>query len=382
VGVRNLRVVEAKRMTPRITAAATGLVYRNPQPSLRSIVAYHPSLVLLSENEFLATFDLGEAVESLDYHAVVARSKNGGQTWQLEGAVLQDPPPLSSHTIRTSRLADGSLVGFGALFHRKNPELGLLNPQTSGFVPTDLFLVRSKDGGRSWTAPQTIVPPLPGPCWELCHPVVELRDYRWIAPVGTWRGWQGEIPSGEQTLALLSDDQGKSWSKFGRIFDGRKSGRSHLEVSAVELDDGRILAVSWVHDLTKNKNFPSEYSLSESRGENFSEPMLTGFRAQTCKLIQLRNGLLLGAFRDTERPGLWATVARLEGKQWITLSEAPLWQGAVTGMQGRRSSAEELSALQFGYPSMKQLSNGEVLLLFWCQENCITSIRWIRIQIE
>lgn len=358
------------------------MVYRNPQPYLRSIVAYHPSLVLLSESEFLATFDLGQAVESLDYHTVVARSRDYGKTWQLEGKILEAPPPRSSHTIRTSRLADGSLVGFGALFHRDNPEMGLLNPRTSGFVPTDLFVARSGDGGRSWTAPEAITPPLTGPCWEVCHPIVELRDGRWIAPAGTWRGWNGESPSGEQTVALLSDDRGKSWTNFGRIFDGRQSGRSHLEVSTVELHDGRILAVSWVHDLTNNKNFPSEYSLSESRGESFSEPMLTGFEAQTCKLIQLRNGLVFAAFRDTERPGLWGTVAKLEGKKWTTLSEVPLWKGAAAGMQGRSNSAHELSALKFGSPSIKQLSTGEVLLLLWCQEECVTGIRWIRIQIE
>jgi hypothetical protein len=249
-------------------------------------------------------------------------------------------------------------------------------------VQTDLFLVRSEDGGLSWNRPQPIAPPLSGPCWELCHPIVELRDGRWIAPVGTWPGWDGESPSGEQTVALLSDDRGRSWSKFGRIFDGRQSGRSHLEVSAVELDDGRILAVSWVHDLTNNKNFPSEYSLSESRGEHFDEAMLTGFQAQTCKLIQLRNGLLFAAFRDTKRPGLWGTVAKLDGKKWTTLSEVSLWHGAPTGMQGRCSSALELSALKFGSPSIKQLPTGEVLVLFWCQEECVTGIRWLRIQIR
>jgi sialidase-1 len=369
-------------LTSRISAVAQGHVYRNPKPYLRSIVAYHPSLVLLSENEFLATFDWGEAVESLDYHTVVARSKDGGQTWQLEGKILEAPPPHSSHIVRTSRLANGSLVGFGALFHREDPEMGLLNPQTSGFVPTDLFLVRSADGGRSWTAPQNLDPPLLSPGWEVCHPIVELKDSRWIAPAGTWRGWNGESPAGEQTVALLSDDRGESWSKFGRIFDGRQSGRSHLEVSVVPLNDDRILAVSWVHDLTNNKNFPSEYSLSESRGETFSEAMLTGFKAQTCKLIQLRNGLLFAAYRDTERPGLWGTVARLEGNQWINLSEVSLWQGAATGMQGQGSSAQELSALKFGSPSIKQLPTGEILVLFWCQENCVTGIRWIRVRIE
>jgi hypothetical protein len=273
-------------------------------------------------------------------------------------------------------------VGFGACFHRDDSEAGLINRQTVGFVPTDLFFVRSEDGGRSWTSPQAIMPPLIGPSWELCHPVVELRDGRWIAPTATWRGWRGENPSGDQTVVLISDDLGETWPIYGRVFDGRKTGQSHLEVSVAQLDDGRILAVSWVHDLTKGKNFPSEYSISESRGERFSEPMLTGFNAQTCKLIQLDNGLIFCAFRDSERRGLWARTARLRRETWENLSEISLWQGAETGMRGRSSSAEELSALKFGCPSIKQLSNGEVLLLLWCQEDCLTHIRWIRIQVD
>ena len=52
---------------PQIEVLDTGLVYRNPKPYLRSAVAYHPSLVIFDDGEMVSTFDLGEAVEALNY---------------------------------------------------------------------------------------------------------------------------------------------------------------------------------------------------------------------------------------------------------------------------------------------------------------------------
>ena len=173
-------------MSPAITVEASGVVYRNPRPNLRSIVAYHPSLVPLGAGELLATFDLGETVEALDYHTVAARSRDLGATWALEGPLLAQPPPGTTHTIRTRRLRDGTLVGFGGL-HRRSAGEGLVNRETFGFVPVDLFLIRSTDAGRTWGTREPILPPLDGPTWEMCHSIVELKSGRWLAPTATWR---------------------------------------------------------------------------------------------------------------------------------------------------------------------------------------------------
>jgi hypothetical protein len=368
-------------MTNTIVTKSSGVVYRNPKPYLRSIVAYHPSLTLLSDKEYVATFDLGEAVESFDYHTVVARSTDYGKTWTVTGRLLSDAPQRTTHTIRTSRLRDGTLVGFGGLHDRENQKEGLVNRHTFGFVPVDLFVVNSLDKGKSWSKPTTIQPPLIGPSWEVCHHIVELDDGRWLAPTATWRAWNGDHPSGEQAVVLISDDKGKSWPSFGRTFDGRESGISHLEQSVIQLQDGRVLAVSWAHDTKSGNNFPSVYSLSEDRGGTFSPPIETGFLAQTAKVVQLDDGRLLCVYRRNDKPGLWATLAGLEGNKWINLGKAPLWQGAESGMSGKSNSGEELSLLKFGYPSVRQVATDELLLLFWCQEDCINNIRWLRLRV-
>jgi hypothetical protein len=368
-------------MSGKILVRRTGLVYRNPKPYLRSRMAYHPSLVRLGEDEFLATFDIGQAVEALDYHTVAARSSDG-QVWNLEGPLLIAPPPSTTHTIRTSRLADGSIVGFGGLHHRLNPEEGLVNRKTGGLVPVDLFIVRSFDKGFHWTEPQIIHPPIVGPSWEICHPIIELHNGRWLAPTATWKSWDGENPSGEQAIVLISDDRGESWPTYGLTFDGRKQALSHFEQSVIELQDGRVLSLCWVFDMKTAMTFPTKYTLSTDHGETFSEPRTTGFHAETCKAIQLLDGRLLCAYRRHDRPGLWATLAQLKGQLWENLTETLLWQGKTPSAETDTSAADTLSTLKFGYPSLCQIDSRNVLILFWCQEDCVTNIRWILIQIE
>lgn len=369
-------------MSETIRVCETGLVYRNPKPYLRSRMAYHPSLVKLSDREFLATFDLGEAVEALDYHTVVARSLDGGWTWMVEGPLLASTPPCTTHTVRVSRMADGTLVGFGGWHHRRDPEAGLVNRETGGCVPVTLFLVRSFDGGRQWTEPEVIQPPLLSPAWEICHPVVELADGRWLAPTATWRGWEGENPSGEQAVVFISDDRGRSWPAFSRTFDGRLTGLSHLEQSVLPLQDGRILAVCWVFDMRTGETLPTRYTLSFDGGETFLAPRLTGFWAETCKVMQLPDGRLLCVYRRYDRPGLWATLVELEGERWVNVTHTLLWSGASGCSRSGGRGVERLSRLTFGYPSMCPISASEVLILFWCQEECLTNIRWLRIEIS
>src|SRR5262249_58274755 len=96
---------------------------------------YHPSIVPLGANEHLATFDLGQTVEAMDYHTVAARSTGGGEHWQLEGPLLAETPPSPTHSIRTSRFKDGSLVGFGGFYHPLHPPTRVGNPQTFRFLP-------------------------------------------------------------------------------------------------------------------------------------------------------------------------------------------------------------------------------------------------------
>ncbi len=364
-----------------ITCAATGLVYRNPKPHLRAVHAWHPSLVLWEDGELVISFDLGQAVESLDYRTYLSRSQDGGQTWQLPIPILDDKiGRCATHSVRISRVADGTLVAFGGRYYRDDPEEGLVNRSNLGYAPMDLLLLRSPNRGRTWEPPQTLVPPLIGPSFEICHAILELPDGRWLAPTATWKGWDGQAPNGMKAIALVSYDQGRTWPEYLTVLDGSVQGIIHWEQSLLRLMDGRLLAVAWAFDERSGRSRPTPYALSAD-GRTFAPPGETGLRGQTAKLLQLRDGRILCLYRRDDQPGLWANLARVEGEKWVNLDEAPLWQGAGSGMTGRAAAGEELSALRFGYPSLVQLPAGEVLAVFWCREDCVYQIRWLRIHV-
>lgn len=362
-----------------IRSLATGIVYRNPRPFLKSVHAWHPSLVLLASGELLATFDLAEAAESLDYRTYIARSGDGGKTWTAPQPLFQDKVARrSTHSVRVGAVADGTLVGFGGRFYRDDVTEGLVNRANLGYVPMDLFLLRSSDGGHTWQAPEPLAPPLVGPGFEMCHRLVELVDGRWVIPTSTWKGWNGEAPHGMQAIALVSHDRGRTWPEYLPLIDQRERGVISWEVGFAQLKGGSLVAVVWSFEEATGKSLPNRYAVSRD-GRKFSSPRENGLHGETAKLLTLADGRLLCLYRRVDKPGLWACLVEIDGEKWTNLEEAPLWQGAVSGMSGARASGDELSGLKFGYPSMVQLPGGEVLAAFWCVEDCLHVIRWHRL---
>ena len=294
-----------------IDCYSTGLVYRNPKPHLRSIHAWHPSVVRLEDGQLLASFDLAEAVESLDYRTYLSRSYDQGETWSPPTRLFEDPEPRRSvHTVRISRLADGTVVGVGGRLYRDDPEQGVVNRENLGYVPMDLILLTSRDGGFSWDGPRTINAPLVGPSFEVCHGLRELEDGRWVLPTSTWKGWNGEAPNGMNAVLLVSHDRGETWPEAIPVMAAYSRGIIHWEQSMVELPNRRLLSVAWAVEEATGKTLPTPYALSNETG-HFGPPGPTGLDAQTAKIIRLGDGRIFCLYRRHGKPGLWATVARI-----------------------------------------------------------------------
>ena len=367
-----------------IQCLKTGLIYRNPKPHVRSLHAYFPSVAVLDRDELLATFALGEAFEAVNLRSVAARSTDRGETWQFEGPLYPGTTErLTSDTCRITALPDGRLAVFMVRADRsEHPDDGFANSANLGFVPTELLLLRSADRGRTWSAPESLTPPLVGPAFEICCPVTPLRDGRWILPTSTWQGWNGECPNGVKMVALVSGDQGRTWPEYWEVMADPAQKVIYWESKIVELPDGRLLAAAWAYDRDRARDLPNQYTLSADGGTTWSRPRSTGLRGQTLTPFALEDGRILCVYRRMDKPGLWANLSHLAGNKWVNDSDEPLWGAGARGLTGKsRNMVKNFSVLRFGAPHLTCLADGTIFVSFWCYEDCVSNIRWLTLKV-
>src|SRR5512143_2882697 len=96
-----------------------GILYENDRPHVRSRHGYFPGLALLPNGELLALFVIAEAFEAADGATWVARSRDLGRTWSLEGPVIAGPARRTasgvpaSDCLKPTTLRDGTLAAIG-----------------------------------------------------------------------------------------------------------------------------------------------------------------------------------------------------------------------------------------------------------------------------
>jgi len=368
----------------RISVRGTGLVYRNPQPHVRSVHAYFPSVAALSGGELVATVVLGEAFESADCHVQVGRSTDNGETWALEGPIYPGTQDrLTSDSARLTPLSDRDLVAFLVRHDRTDhPDEGLTSPETLGFVPTELLLMRSSDGGHTWSEPRPLEPPLEGPSFELCSPITVLRDGRWILPTSTWPAWDGYCPNGIKMIALVSHDGGKTWPEYWNVMQESDGRVFFWESKIVELNDDRLLAVAWTYDDLAKADRANHFSISSDGGKSWSAPSSTGLIGQTLTPLVLPDGRMLCVYRRMDKTGLWANLSHFDGGTWVNDCEAPLWGAGAAGLTASTDDmAHNFNVLRFGAPCVTRLEDDTVFVAFWCYEDCVSGIRWIKLSV-
>lgn len=226
-----------------IEVRESGFIYQDT--TRRSRHAFFPSLAQAPEGDVICGLDLGASMTSLDRRSYCCRSEDGGRTWS-EPALMFEPDE-SAHRVSTScrlsRVLD-ELVGFACLFDRSHEDAGHTNPRTGGFVRTDLAMIRSADGGGTWSAPRPVVPAIDWRHFEICSPAVALDAGRLVWPTSIWPDWEGRCDfQPYRAIALVSDDGGRTWPHVSDVFDLTASGCAAWEQRQVQLSDGRVLAV-------------------------------------------------------------------------------------------------------------------------------------------
>ncbi len=368
---------------PNIEIVNTGLIYRNPNPHLHAIDAVFPSVVRTETGEMLASFSQAEAFEAVNAHTYLSRSQDGGQTWQLQGE-LYASKPLTSDTTRLTITPTGQIVALINEHDRsQHPDEGPASPENMGCVPSQFLILRSDDYGHSWAQPQPIEPPLTGPCFELCSPIVPLSRDHWLLPTSTWRDWDGYQPNGMKMVAFVSHDQGATWPEYVDVMSDPTDNVIYWESKIIELPDGRLLAGAWAYDEQTAQDLPNQYALSQDGGATWSDPISTELIGQTMTPFALEDGRILTVYRRMDKPGLWANLSHLQDDQWVNESCEPLWGANIEGLTASTDSmADNFHVLRFGAPCITHTADQKVFVAFWGYEQCVANIRWFKLEIS
>jgi len=361
----------------------SGIIYKNPMPYLKSVHAYFPTVLQLSEHELVASFTLGEAFEAVNCHTYISRSLDGGNTWQLEDEIYTKPKNRRTSNVgRMTKVSDDEIVFWMTRHDRKHKNRGLTNPDNMGFVDTELMILRSYDGGRSWSHPKLIDMPIVGPNYDMSN-VFVMNDGKWMVSTSTWCGFDGYCPNGMKTINIISKDNGQSWPDYVVAMHDKNNRLIYVENKIIEFEDGRLMVVAWAVDTQEpNKKIPNQYVVSFDNGISYSEIKSTQIMGQTLSPILIGENKVMSVYRRTDNPGLWLNISLVEGDKWTNINDIPLWGTKYSGLaQTGDNMAMNFRALQFGAPHLMKMTNGYILCSFWCVEDGISIIRWFKLMV-
>jgi hypothetical protein len=294
-----------------LTLRAQRTLFRSP--AVRQRLA--ASLIRMDSGRLLLAFRLGTGPQRGNDGAIMLTgSDDGGDSWE-------EPRPLYAYP-GWDCFPMGGLVRFaddriwlvvGRV--RFDDTLGGDEPMDGWFTAA----MASGDGGRSWTELGSEIRLFPG--WTELYGASNphrLGDGRYLfAAIGTLgrdEGWHAGVtfvdPPGRGPLGRY----GPPGSAFSPLVPmARAAGRNFADADVVRLRDGRLLAV--VREMVTRQAFCTH---SADDGRSWSPVRPTGFLGANIKLLRLRSGAVLCAYRDEDpaRRGVSCSLADDGGERW------------------------------------------------------------------
>jgi hypothetical protein len=314
---------------------------------------------LEASGRLLMVFTQGEGLEVRNEGAIMlTTSDDEGETWSDPTPVYAYPGWFSLAMGGLARLADDNVK---LLLGRIKLDLSLAGtePMTGWWVASST----STDGGRNWSEPGPEIRLFPH--WtELYgasnpHP---LSDGRWLWAVMGTEGRDVGWHAGVSFSGPSGDDIGPP------TIIAREPGRDYSDIDVVRLDDGRFLAVVREHQ-TKQ----SVLSHSSDEGRTWTPIRPTPFLGSNIKLVRLRSGAILCAYRDEdpERRGVSASVTTDGGETWAFAGR----------LYAAGPDALHQPGAVCGYPDAVPLSDGTLgVVLHSYPTSAGIQLHWLRLR--
>lgn len=364
------------------------VVYRNPHPNNRAIVASAPTLAwsrLGSEHPFLlSAFRVGQAKMSLDGRVMLRASRDGGRTWYplpdnlgAPFAGLAEPQPNHAG-FHLGASTEGTTVLMACRFFMVEPDHPEWDDDAAGVVGADCLAVRAGPG-TGWGDASTWDFKRHADEWAIpCGPPLALGGGHWIFPME--RHARAHVPEWLRryhAFAVVSSDDGRTWRDPTPTLNDSAERLAYYDQRMVTLPDGRILTMAWVHDVVDDVTLAARAGFSDDGGRTWTRPLDTGILGGPINPLRLADGRILAVYaRRTAPRGIRACLSEDGGRTWAVDDEIVLWDEAARAATGARASSRDVPDADvplwgtmwgwtFGGPTPVQLPDGRVAVTFF-----------------
>ncbi|MGH2558677.1 MAG: sialidase family protein [Thermomicrobiales bacterium] len=299
------------------------------------------SLARVENGRLLLAYRTGAGpVRQNDGEVMVTSSVDDGRSWV-------EPVPIYSYP-EWDCLPMGGLVRFAddrirAIVGRVRVDASLGGDEPFG----DWYITSrdSRDGGRTWEEPGPEIRLFP--YWTEMygasnpHPLADGRFL--LAVMGTTgrdSGWQ----------AGITTSTGRDHHLTPPVIIAAAPDRNFSDTDVVRLSDGRFLAVSREH-FTRQ----SFCAHSGDEGRTWSAIQPTGFQGANIKLVRLRSGAVLCAYRD-ESPGATGVCCSVSEDGGITWRLVGRLYTAAPG----NADALARTGILCGYPDLVSINDRDI----------------------
>ncbi len=315
---------------------------------------YHgwPTLAARRNGELLLAYSGGRDAHVCPFGRVeLMRSRDRGLSWSWPEVLLDSP--IDDRDSGVLETASGSLLvtTFTSLAYEsvlkdasgwpaeklerwRAVNLRTTPEQRRGLL--DTWMLRSSDGGMTWSAPYRV--PVNSP-----HGPTPLADGRLL-----YAGKQLWKP-GNKVGVCESPDDGKTWRWLSDIpVRPGDSAEQYHELHAVQAADGRVI----VHIRNHNPRNQGETLQAESAdgGRNWTAPHAIGVWGLPSHLLRLRDGRLLMSYGYRRAPfGNQARISADHGRTWS--------EPIIVSSDGAGGD--------LGYPSTVELEGGRFLTVWY-----------------
>ncbi len=303
-----------------------------------------PTILRTRDGELLVVYSGGREGHICPFGRVeMIRSGDEGKTWSVPQVVLDTP--IDDRDAGISETSKGTLLvtTFTSLVYQKQKgysteawlaaERGTTQAQRDSLLGA--WMLRSTDRGLTWSQPYRV--PVTSP-----HGAITLKNGKLLYP-----GKKYPDPVGPIGVALSTDD-GLSWKWLATIptRPGDTVDNYH-ELHGVEAANGEI--VVQIRNHNKQDHYETLQTVSRDGGKTWSVPATCGVWGYPSHLLRLRDNTLVMTYSHRRAPrGNQLRTSTDNGRTW----SAPI----ILSDDG---------TADLGYPSTVELSNGELLSLWY-----------------